>query len=83
MFELRGSGRGLSKSVIRWVIIGVTPFRVLITLLISYLLSPLPLQVGSLSNICTLGSTGLGRRMGGWWLSSRVGETLETRRCKP
>ena len=28
------------------VIIGVTPFRVLITLLITYLLRPLPLQVG-------------------------------------
>ena len=26
--------------------IGVTPFRVLITLLITYLLNPLPLQVG-------------------------------------
>ena len=32
--------------VISRVIIGVTPFRVLITLLITYLLSPLPLQVG-------------------------------------
>ena len=38
-------GRGLSKSFISRVIIGVTPFRVLITLLITYLLSPLPLQV--------------------------------------
>ena len=38
--------RGLSKSFISRVIIGVTPFRVLITLLITYLLSPLPLQVG-------------------------------------
>ena len=37
--------RGLSKSFIRRVMIGVTPFRVLITLLITYLLSPLPLQV--------------------------------------
>ena len=27
-------------------LVGVTPFRVLITLLITYLLSPLPLQVG-------------------------------------
>ena len=35
--------RGLSKSVISRVIIGVTPFRVLITLLITYLLSPLGL----------------------------------------
>ena len=40
-------GRGLSKSFISRVIIGV-PFRVLITLLITYLLSPLPLQVGVL-----------------------------------
>ena len=40
-------GQGLSKSFISRVIIGVTPFRVLITLLITYLLSPLkPLQVG-------------------------------------
>ena len=35
------SPRGLSKPVISRVIIGVTPFRVLITLLITYLLSPL------------------------------------------
>ena len=39
-------GKGLSKSFISRVLIGVTPFRVLITLLITYLLSPLPLQVG-------------------------------------
>ena len=38
-------GRGLSKLVISRVIIRVTPFRALITLLITYLLSPLPLQV--------------------------------------
>ena len=38
--------RGLSKSVISRVIIRVTPFRVLITLLITQLLSPLGLQVG-------------------------------------
>ena len=44
MFTWRG--RGLSKSFISRLIIGVTPFRVLITLLITYLLSPLPLQVG-------------------------------------
>ena len=37
--------RGLSKSFISGVIIGVTPFRVLIALPITYLLSPLPLQV--------------------------------------
>ena len=34
------------SKVISRVIIGVTPFRVLITLLITYLLSPLALQVG-------------------------------------
>ena len=34
------AGRALSKSFISRVIIGVTPFRVLITLLITYLLSP-------------------------------------------
>ena len=34
---------GISRVIIR-----VTPFRALITLLITYLLSPLPLQVGSL-----------------------------------
>ena len=39
--------RGLSKSLISRVIIGVTLFRVLITLLITYLLSPLPLQAGA------------------------------------
>ena len=32
----------------RRVIIRVTPFRALITLLVTYLLSPLPLQVGVL-----------------------------------
>ena len=37
--------RALSKSFMSRVIIGVTPFRVLITLLITYLLSPLPLHV--------------------------------------
>ena len=35
--------RGLSKWDISRVIIGVTPFRILITLLITYLLSPLGL----------------------------------------
>ena len=38
--------RGLSKSVISRVIVWVTPVRVLITLLIAQLLSPLGLQVG-------------------------------------
>ena len=50
MFQLSGfyctwKGRGLSKLVISGVIIRVTPCRALITLLITYLLSPLPLQV--------------------------------------
>ena len=39
--------RGLSKWVISRVISRVTPFRVLITLLITHLLSPLGLQAGS------------------------------------
>ena len=38
-------GQGLSKLVISGVIIRATPCRALITLLITYLLSPLPLQV--------------------------------------
>ena len=38
-------GRGRSNLVISRVIIRVTPFRALMTLLITYLLSPLPLQV--------------------------------------
>ena len=42
---LGGAGDLVSKVIDR-VIFGVTPFRVLITLLITYLLSPLPLQVG-------------------------------------
>ena len=47
VLELRAwRASGLSKSFISRVIIGVTPFRVLITLLITYLLSPLPLQEG-------------------------------------
>ena len=41
-----GRPRGLNKSVIRRVIIMLTPFRVLITLLITHLLSSLGLQVG-------------------------------------
>ena len=36
---------GPGDLVSRLVLIGVTPFRVLITLLITYLPSPLPLQV--------------------------------------
>ena len=35
-------GRGLSKSFISRVMMGVAPFRVVITLLITYLLSPPP-----------------------------------------
>ena len=41
---MEGSG-DLVSEVISGVIIGVTPFRVLVTLLITCLLSPLPLQV--------------------------------------
>ena len=41
---LGGAGDLVSKVISR-VINEVTPFRVLITLLITYLLSPLPLQV--------------------------------------
>ena len=37
--------RGLSKSVVSRVISRVTPFRVLVTLLITHLLRPLGLQV--------------------------------------
>ena len=40
-----GRCRGLSKSFISRDIIRATPFRALINLLITYLLSPLPLQV--------------------------------------
>ena len=46
---LGGPGDLVSKAISR-VIIGVTPFRVLITLLITYLLGPLPLQVVWTSN---------------------------------
>ena len=42
---LKGQGTYCSKLVISRVIIRVTPFGALITLLITYLLSPLPLQV--------------------------------------
>ena len=38
-------GRGLSKFVISRVIIRANPFRALMTLLITYLVSPLPFQV--------------------------------------
>ena len=40
--------KGLSKSIISRVMIGVTPFRVLITLLKTYLLSP----PGSKKGLC-------------------------------
>ena len=43
--RLHGGAGDLASKVISRVIIGVTRFRVLITLLITYLLSPLPLQV--------------------------------------
>ena len=42
-FLLEGAGDLVSRVIIR-----VTPFRALITLLITYLLSPLPFQVGYL-----------------------------------
>ena len=55
--------RGPSKSFISRVrvIIGVTPFRVLITLLISYLPSPLPLQVSPKSYARGFGVASFGR----------------------
>ena len=43
--------RGLSKSFIRRVLIGVAPFRVLMTLRITYLRSPLRLQVDPKTNL--------------------------------
>ena len=43
--KLPGGAADLVSKVISRVIFGVTPFRVLITLLITYLLSPLPLEV--------------------------------------
>ena len=46
--------------VISRVIIRVTPFRALITLLITYLLSPLPLQVGFEGEGLGFGLKGLG-----------------------
>ena len=46
--SLLGGAGDLVSKVISRVIIGVTPFRVLTTLLITYILSPLPLQVGLL-----------------------------------
>ena len=46
MRALLGGAGDLVSKVISRVIIGVTPFGVLITLLITYLLSPVPLQVG-------------------------------------
>ena len=47
--------------VISRVVIRVTPFRAIITLLITYLLSPLPLQVGdSVEGLGIGGFPGLG-----------------------
>ena len=43
----------LASKVVSRVIGGVTPFRVLITLLITYLVSPLPLQVTRLATKVT------------------------------
>ena len=50
-YLLLGGPGDLVSKVISRVIIGVAPFRVLITLLITYLLSPLPLQAGFLSRV--------------------------------
>ena len=58
--------------VISRVIIRVTPFKALITLLTTYLLSPLPLQVGF--RVQGFGS-GLGlknARLFGGWVNSRA-----------
>ena len=57
---LGGAGDLVSKVIDR-VIFGVTPFRVLITLLITYLLSPLPLQVRVGFKEVTKVTTGSGR----------------------
>ena len=46
--SLGGAGDLVSKVISR-VIIGVAPFRALITLLITYLLSPLPLQASEVA----------------------------------
>ena len=60
--------------VLSRVIIRVTPFRALITLLITYLLSPLPLQVplGHMHNqgpgFCWLRVYGSGRKVQGFCL---------------
>ena len=54
-------GRGFSKLVISTDIIRVTPLRALITLLLTYLLSPLPLQVSlyffDAHHVCSLTRT--------------------------
>ena len=78
-------GRGLSKLATSRVIIRVTPFRALITLLITYLLSPLPLQVGVLNfrkhfnltpSSCHLTSRCLGPCLQRRWCSYRVQKRL-------
>ena len=51
---------GLSTSVISRVIIGSTPFRVLLTLLMTYLLPPLGLQV---EGFALKGGSGWGRTL--------------------
>ena len=56
IWKLLGGAGDLVSKVRSRVIIGVTPFRVLITLLITYLLSPLPLQVEPpIENACREG----------------------------
>ena len=56
--------RGRSKSVISRVINKVAPFRVLLTLLITHLLSPLGLQVGDVPRFEKL-ALGFGLVLGG------------------
>ena len=63
--KLTCRARGLSKAFISTVISGVAPFRVVITLLITYLLSPLPLQV-VVESWGTWGSGPLGSVEGPW-----------------
>ena len=59
--------KGLSKLVISRVISRVTPFRALITLLITYLLSLLPLQEG----------------FGTWHFSAKQGQIVPVKTLMP
>ena len=58
--------RGRSKSVISRFIIKVAPFRILTTLLITHLLSPLGLQVGGVLRFERL-ALGFGLVLGGFF----------------